>query len=171
MELEKDEILKLDDILRFLNDNRNISFENEYLPNHFQIPLEKFDFLYNEICNFSVNGDEIGNIKDKGTHYQTIECDYRTEIFIKNGGFEEYYKLKKLSEAENKKPNIKIKNFIGGNNNWYQSLDSDLINPAIQNANKIIPHNPPKKSFLEIASWVIGCVAAIIAIYEFIIKK
>jgi len=60
--------------------------------------------------------------------------------------------------------------FIGGDNYGFQSLDTDLINPAIQNANKIIPHNPPKRSFLEIASWVFGIIVAVIVIYEFIIK-
>ncbi|MGG7036534.1 MAG: hypothetical protein ACI7YS_15260 [Flavobacterium sp.] len=63
-----------------------------------------------------------------------------------------------------------IENYIGGNNHGIQSSRSDFIKPAIQNANKITETKPPKKSFLEIASWVIGGVAAIIAIYEFIIK-
>ena len=40
----------------------------------------------------------------------------------------------------------------------------------IEKGNRVKETNQPKKHFLEIASWVIGGVAAIIAIYEFIVK-
>lgn len=65
---------------------------------------------------------------------------------------------------------IIAENYIGGDNYGIQSSKSDFINPAIQNASKITVHNNPKRSFLEIASWVFGIVVAIIVIYEFILK-
>jgi hypothetical protein len=170
MELSKVEILKLNEILKFLNNERFKEYDILYLKSHFKIDREEYMFLYNHICNFSTIEHNIGNVTDLGKDYQKIWCDYNTDRFIKNGGFEKYYKVKKTKELESIKPNITAKNYIGGDNYGFQSLDTDLINPAIQKANKIIPHNPPKRSFLEIASWVFGIIVAVIVIYEFIIK-
>ena len=146
MELKKTEILKLDEILKFLNTERFKDYDILYLENYFKINREEYHFLYNHICNFSINGDDVGNIKDKGTHYQTIECDYNTDRFIKNGGFEEYYKLKKERELENNKPNINIENYIGRDNNGTQSSRSELkdvkITQTIHPQPKEIKENP-----------------------------
>ena len=73
-------------------------------------------------------------------------------------------------ELEKIKPTIIAENYIGGNNHGIQSLKSDFTNPEIHNASKAIASIPPKRSFIEIASWIFGIVVAIIAIYEFIIK-
>ncbi|WP_395049751.1 hypothetical protein [Flavobacterium sp.] len=93
---------------------------------------------------------------------------------MKNGGWFKYLESDKESKSKKseKTTNISIKgNYIGGDNHGIQSSKSDFINPEIHNASKTIASNPPKRSFLEIASWVFGIVVAIIAIYEFILKK
>jgi hypothetical protein len=56
-------------------------------------------------------------------------------------------------------------------NNINQSfLDNALASPIIQKIKKNKPTKPPKKSWLEIASWTFGIIAAIIVIYEFWLK-
>jgi hypothetical protein len=123
MELSKEEILKLDEILKFLNNERFKNYDIEYIENYFKIPIEEYQFLYNYICNFSINETDIGNVIDKGLG---IECDYRTDKFIRNGGFKEYYKMKKERELEKIKPTIIAENYIGGNNHGIQSSRSEL---------------------------------------------
>ena len=126
MELSKEEILKLDEILKFLNNERFKNYDILYLENYFKITREKYQFLYNHICNFSIEETNIGNVVDKGFDYQSIECDYRTDRFIKNGGFKGYYKMKKERELEKIKPTIIAENYIGGNNHGIQSSRSEL---------------------------------------------
>lgn len=167
MELSKEEILKLDEILKFLNNEKIYEYDNQYLANHFEIPLDQFEFLYNEICNFSINETNIGNMLNKGSHYQKIECNYKTDRFIQNGGFENYYRMKKEREFENNKPNIKIKNFIGRDNNGNQSSFSDLkknnIEQNIHPQPKEIKENPIM-SFISKFWWKVLIPIAIVVI-------
>lgn len=51
------------------------------------------------------------------------------------------------------------------------SLDKARISPTIDKPTNKSPHNPPKRSWLEILAWIIGIIAGMVAIYEFIIKK
>lgn len=56
-------------------------------------------------------------------------------------------------------------------NNGNQSLsDKALASPTIQKIKKTTDKNP-KKSWIELLSWIIGSIASIFAIYEFIIKR
>lgn len=56
-------------------------------------------------------------------------------------------------------------------NNGNQSLsDNAFASPTIQKIKKTTDKNP-KKSWIELLSWIIGSIASIFAIYEFIIKK
>ncbi|MDK2772130.1 MAG: hypothetical protein KYX68_07910 [Flavobacterium sp.] len=87
------------------------------------------------------------------------------------GGYFKYVEFIKNKELESKTSNVIVENYIAGDNYGIQSSRSDFIKPAIQNDNKINETKPPKRSLLEIASWFLGSIAAIIAIYEFIIKK
>lgn len=50
------------------------------------------------------------------------------------------------------------------------SRDNAFESPIIQTINPTTEAKPPKRSWLEIASWVTGIILFIIAIYEFIIK-
>lgn len=167
IEISKEEILKLDEILKFLNTEKKYQYDNQYLSNHFEIQLDKFEFLYNEICNFSLNESYIGNILDKGSRYQTIECDYHTDRFIKNGGFEEYYKLKKERELEKNKTNINIENYIGRDNNGTQSSRNEVtdvkITQTIHPQPKEIKENPIM-SFISKFWWKILIPVSIVII-------
>ncbi len=56
-------------------------------------------------------------------------------------------------------------------NNGNQSLsDNALDSPTIQTTNETIDKTP-KRSWIELLSWIIGSIASIFAIYEFIIKR
>lgn len=57
-----------------------------------------------------------------------------------------------------------------GNYNQSSSRDNALTNPITQAINPTNDTKPPKKSWLEIASWAAGIIATIIALYEFWIK-
>lgn len=49
-----------------------------------------------------------------------------------------------------------------------QSLDKARINPPIEMQSIPKPSKPTAKSILEIATWIIGIIAGLVAIYEFI---
>jgi hypothetical protein len=53
----------------------------------------------------------------------------------------------------------------------YSDFLKERANPATQIQSNINEMMPPQKSILEIISWVVGSIAAIIAIYEFVIKR
>ncbi|MDI5888649.1 hypothetical protein [Flavobacterium yafengii] len=124
-----------------------------------EICLALFEKLYSE---FLINTNSYGKIHLLSRAYDIINY----------GGWIKYLEIEKENQLkENKKSsNILIENYIGGNNHGIQSSKSDFIKPTIQNVNKITETKASKKSFFEIASWVLGGIAAGIAIYEFIIK-
>ncbi len=66
---------------------------------------------------------------------------------------------------------INIENYIGGNNNGIQSSKGDFNG----NIKEKIVINDEKKSgkkiLLEMLAWIVGIIAGVIAIYEFIIKN
>jgi len=115
-------------------------------------------------------GYKLGFLKYMSKEPDWFELTEKGILAKSKGGYFKYLDFIEKKELERIKPTIIAENYIGGNNHGIQSSRSAFIKPAIQNANKITETNAPKKSFLEIASWVIGGVAAMIAIYEFIIK-
>ncbi|WP_157209286.1 hypothetical protein [Mariniflexile maritimum] len=167
IELSNDEILKLDSILLFLNNTKGYEYDNQYLANHFQLSLEEYEYFYNQICNFSINEHNIGNVLNKETNYQKLWIDNYTDRFIKNGGFEKYYRLKKERMTKNNKPNVIAKNYIGGDNYGTQSLDRSL-KMAKTKQTIAAPINKPvtKSLFKRIYSdpWLIGISLVIIAL-------
>ena len=149
------------------DNSKNILHEKYLNP----ISKEEMD-EYFEICEKVVSlGVKLGYMKYISKEYDWFELTEKGISAKEKGGYFKYLVFIEKKELEKIKPTIIAENYIGGNNLGIQSSKSDFINPAIQNANKIIPHKPPKRSFLEIASWVFGIVVAIIAIYEFIFKK
>lgn len=48
---------------------------------------------------------------------------------------------------------------------------SDLNKPATHTTTNNNPHNPPKKSVIEIFSWIIGIIVGLISLYAFVLKK
>jgi hypothetical protein len=109
---------------------------------------------------------------EPGKMYRCELTKFGRDIVIGDGWIKNLEMEKENRLKENiKTSTIIAENYIGGDNHGIQSSKSDFINPEIHNASKTIASNPPKRSFLEIASWVFGIVVAIIAIYEFILKK
>jgi hypothetical protein len=127
---------------------------------------------YFEICNQIVClGSKLGFIIRISKEDDWFELTEKGIQAKQLGGYFKYIEFIKNKELQNKKFNIVAENYIAGNNYGNQSSRSALINPTIQNDNKITETNPPKRSLIEIFSWIFGSAAAIIAIYEFIIKK
>ncbi|MFT3701177.1 MAG: hypothetical protein QM802_02345 [Agriterribacter sp.] len=80
---------------------------------------------------------------------------------------------KRLSEKKEEDKLAPTYNTMNVGTNYgsiHQSLN-DLSKPAIQNTNNNNDAKPPKRSWLEILSWIIGIAIGAIGIYEFIIKK
>lgn len=90
--------------------------------------------------------------------------------FRDSGGFCEYYSLQQDKKTSSNTNNVTI---TGGTAVIIQdsTLDQARINPTIQNKTNNTTHNPPKRSVLEILAWIIGIIAGLVAIYEFIINK
>lgn len=88
-----------------------------------------------------------------------------------------YPYLVRLTTKGEEKLNPKSTMVINGDgNNVNNGHQSDLSfsqdkSLAKQKTTNISPTRPPSKSWLEILSWVIGIVAGLIALYEFVLKK
>ena len=115
-------------------------------------------------------GDKLGFLKFISKEPDWFELTEKGILAKEKGGYFKYLDFIEKRELEKIKPTIIAENYIGGNNHGIQLSRSAFANPTIQNASKMNETIPPRKSFLEIASWLFGIVVAIIAIYEFIIK-
>jgi len=133
IDISCEEILKLDKILFFLNENKRYSFDKIFLAEKFEITLDEFNFLYQKIIQFSIDEYHIVNVLDKNTNYKSISCDFSTDHFIKSGGFKEYYRIKKERELDNKKHNINIEKIIVRDN--YENISSKNLNISSKNLN------------------------------------
>lgn len=85
------------------------------------------------------------------------------------GLIEDKFKVKKIVE-----PNINNKisisdSTIGQVNQSSEKID--LKSPITQKIVHKMDNTPRKKSWIEIVSWIIGIIAGLVAIYEFIIKR
>jgi hypothetical protein len=125
-----------------------------------------------ELCDkIVILGEKLGFLKSLSKENDLFELTEKGIQAKELGGYFKYIESIKNKELESKKLNIIAENYISGNNYGIQSSRSDFIKPTIQNDNKITESKPAKRSLLEIASWVLGSIIAIIGIYEFIIKK
>jgi hypothetical protein len=126
---------------------------------------------YFEICEKVVSlGSKLGYMKQISKENDWFELTEKGILAKSKGGHFKYIDFIEKIELEKGKLTIVAENYIGGNNHGFQASRSAIDIPAIQKANKMTAQNNPKKSFLEIASWLFGIVVAIIVIYEFIIK-
>lgn len=74
---------------------------------------------------------------------------------------------------DGEKPNG-IVNIVGVNNgilNQSHSLEQDFTKPIIQTTVNNTDKIPKKKSVLEITAWIVGIIAGLISLYEFVLKK
>lgn len=150
--LTNDEISKLDKIIIFLNDNKVFQYEKSYIAEKFNLSIEEYDFLYSKIVDFSLNEFTIGNILDKNSRYPSIECNFSTSLFIKNGGFKQYFKSEK-------KNNTNKKSEIG------QSIIAS--NVTINNGN--IKTLNQERSLRKKSKWdIIGIISITIALLVFL---
>jgi hypothetical protein len=111
-----DEISKLDLILKYIHNNKMyINTDKRVMARKLEVPLDEFNFLYNEIIEFSQNDYHIAKIMNPGTTYPIIESDFSTERFLQNGGFKKYFSIKKekeLNQARDFGTNIKAENVV-----------------------------------------------------------
>jgi len=75
------------------------------------------------------------------------------------------------AKKQSEKPHIHIEGDAIGSMLGNQSFDKALISPATQIHNNINDNNPKKRSVWEVAAWVASIAAAIIAVWEFLIKR
>jgi len=88
---------------------------------------------------------------------------------IELGGFEEWYSNQKKEQKQgssNGGDNISI--ITGSNNNINQSNLVDSADSKVEQKNRNMPKG--KISLVERISWIVGIIAGIIAIYEFLLK-
>lgn len=150
----KFEMFSLNDIIN------NLNLETTKERQYNSIILETTDLL---------KGYELINIIPNTSGYFKLSQNGR--LAKEKCGYFKYIDFIKSKEIESSNKNIITENYIAGNNYGFQSSNSTLINPVIQNNNKRLETKESKWSLLEIISWVLGSLAAIIAIYEFILKK
>jgi hypothetical protein len=67
-------------------------------------------------------------------------------------------------------PEATIGTLIAGDANGDQSSEIARDKPRMESTNNSKPIKPKNKSWLEIVSWILGIIVALIAIYEFILK-
>ena len=132
----------------------------------------QFNQIYFEVLNLLKSQNLIENENGyKGVFRLTPEGKQAKE---KCGYFKymEYLKIKELEKEENKNITNNTINISGDNKgNVSQSLKSDFNSPTIQTIKQTIDKEPNKKSVIEIGSWILGAIASLILIYEFIIKS
>jgi hypothetical protein len=84
-------------------------------------------------------------------------------------------KYQELKGSENKtvlnQTTVNADNYVGGDNYGDLSSNKNLNNPTIQNTVHKTIKESNKKSLMEIVAWIIGSIAGLAAIYEFIIKR
>ena len=173
MEIKEENLFKYLDVLIFdskiseLNNCPQILYDKYIRSNS---KNDRYDDLL--FCDkIFILGLNLGFIKSHNSEKEWFELTEKGISAKSKGGYFKYLEFIENKELDKIKPTIIAENYISGDNHGIQSSRSDFIKPAIKNASKITETKPPKKSFLEIASWVFGGIAAIIAIYEFVIKK
>lgn len=158
---------KLDDILTELNAFINVKFPN------------RSDLV--ERWNFIDFNPKIAGMRIKTNDPHSIESSWldgmsRLRALLKSIRAEVVMSLDNDTEKNNSNK-IRLTNISGGQviinenqNLGNQSLlDNALDSPTMRKISKQTLKNP-KKSFIEILAWITGIIAAMIAIYEFLIK-
>lgn len=111
-------------------------------------------------------------------NWLTESSRYRFELtsegfkVLEAGSISKYQELK---ESKDKtvfnQTTIKTDNYIGGDNYGDLSLNKDLNSPTTQNTVHKTIKESNKKSLMEYVAWIIGSIAGLAAIYEFIVKR
>jgi hypothetical protein len=148
------------------------SINNILLKKYFNPQTEKEREYFHELC------DRIEKIATKLKFFEDgkngwFELSDKGRKSKELGGYFEYEKYIEQKELESKKNiNINIGNLTKGNNYGTQSSGNTALNsPVKQKTVNKTEKEPSKKSWIEIASWIIGSIVGLIVIYEFIIKK
>lgn len=122
----------------------------------------KEDLSINKKSAMSKDGDDyFVSITDKGKGY-FLKQFYLQDAPVGN--------LFSVNHTINNDHSVKIEgdgNLLAQNSH----LDKARIKPAIEKHSNITPANTPKRSLLEIITWIVGIAGGLIVIYEFIIKK
>jgi hypothetical protein len=119
----------------------------------------------------------LSNLKNIGILYKNeknaFACEFKNRKYLSK-----LIELKSLTDFLNwldgQNTDLIISNNFSGSTIGQVNQSSgniDLKSPIKQNIKNRTDKIPKTKSFLEIASWIIGIIAAGIGIYEFIIKK
>lgn len=159
-------------ILQYLNE-QGIAIRHDNFPQQI-----KTDFQSVSLQKGSLHFELDKTMKDKGLVKKSTTLAQHFEItpFGKEQLQEEIERQNKVEQNKGK-PLMHIDKSIKIGDNFSGALaqDSDLSNarlsPTTETNTSNSPTKPPKRSVLEIITWIVSIVAGIFAIYEFIIKK
>ncbi|ESU23663.1 hypothetical protein FLJC2902T_32250 [Flavobacterium limnosediminis JC2902] len=159
MIIKENEVIELfDKVLLF--DKNDINFSFMKILQYF-VDKKNLITLEEKISQFAELNGYVKPINSNKINYQLTQKGIDAKYL---GGHIQYMENKFKKES-----NIKIENYIGGNNNGIQSSNSNFTNPTIENKQIKNPKN--KASILEILSWIVGILIGLVGLYEFIIKK
>jgi hypothetical protein len=134
----------------------------------FSTDEKTIQYFHNEVCRIGKERDLLqsqkGILSYSLVHMFPIPC----ETFKNSGGFKTYFndidnEFKVVNNITNIDQSIKVEN--------QSSLSMADNKPAIDSITNTIKQTPPKKSWLEITSWIVAIIIGLIGVYEFIIKK
>ena len=167
----KDDIKKIDFIIKELirhgsrvdsNDLHTVGIYEEN-QDHGEIEndfLRVLRFMYkNKMCDAIFDSDNVCAMPNENIYD------------VKELGVIKY--LEEMKKQNKNKTITKNTINVSGDNkgNISQSLKRDFNSPTTQIIKKRIDKDPSKKSVIEIGSWILGAIASLILIYEFIIKS
>lgn len=171
MNIDKETIIKYFDIV-LLSDKKDSFFDvydllvPKYLKAETTEEKEYFCSLKDELIEFAKYEKYFNQFPNGSCELTDIG-----KIAKKKGGHFKYDKYIENKDLDNNKVDIKIDNFIGGDNYGIQSSKSDFKSPIKQKTVHKTDNKPNKKSWIEITAWVVGIIIGLISIYEIIIKK
>jgi len=153
-------------LLTIINRERNINPVETFAKKH-DISLDLSNWTYNNMVKIGHELSILRGYKYQSDKWKLIKIDkIACENFIKNGGFVDHFSDK--SDKPSVTHNFIVDQSIKVDN--HSSLKMADNKPAIQKISNKTETIPPKRSWIEIASWIFGITIAIIGIYEFIIK-
>lgn len=125
-----------------------------------------------------INASPKGGISTAHTGMPGFEREFRVltmpvslNVRLTTKGEIEYSRYKKEMQPKKDNTGINIHGDVIGSMVGSQSFESARLNPTIQKISNNTPTKPPKRSWLERTAWIVGILAALIAIWEFVIKK
>ena len=181
-ELLKEDVKNRKELMIFLllelhKKNRLVDFGDFFMESGYAQGIESFRKILNDMTEkkwLTKIEERNGKFALNNPGLPLLELKYGIDIdgieYLEKLGFiEDKFKIEKKAEI-NIKNKISIKKSNVGEINQ-SSEKTALKSPITQKTVHKTAKEPSKKSWGEIATWIVGIIAGIIAIYEFILKS